>query len=261
MPITGHFGADVTGVDLRAIDDATLAELVDRLHEHLVLFFHDQSLDDGAQLDLARRIGEPYMHPIALEFGARDALVEHIIDDEQHRPFQDHWHTDISWIGTPPTYGFLRAIELPPTGGDTCWLDARAAHDTLPDELRDRVDALAAHHHIGMGTAFSDKAGDDTMRSVREKFPGVKHPVVTTHPPSGRKCLYVNEGFTDSIGGDDGILLGQLLHHLRTPNIQLRHSWRAGDVVIWDERATQHYAVADFWSARREMARITIGAR
>jgi taurine dioxygenase len=260
-PITGHFGAEVSGVRLDSLDERTVGSVVDALHEHLVLVFHDQHLDDETQLALARALGDPYVHPIARTHGVTDAIVEHIVDDREHRPFQDQWHTDISWIDEPPAYGVLRAVELPERGGDTCWLDARAAHDALPDAQRAALEGRTAHHAIGMGTAFADKAGTDVLAAMREQFPGVHHPVVRVHEPSGRRCIYVNEGFTASIDGDDGSLLASLLGHVRNPNFQMRHRWRPGDVVLWDERATQHFAVADFWPRRREMARITVGAR
>jgi alpha-ketoglutarate-dependent taurine dioxygenase len=259
-PLTGQFAAEVQGIDLAAVDDTTAEEILDALEEHLVLVFRDQHLDDETQLALARRLGEPYVHPIAREFGATEALVEHIVDDEAHRPYQDQWHTDISWVPEPPTYAVLRAVDLPTRGGDTCWLDARAALDTLSATTRARLDGRTARHAVGMGTAFADKAGPEILATLRERFPGVDHPVITLHPPSGRACLFVNEGFTQAIDGDDGSLIAELFHHLRNPNHQFRHHWRAGDVVLWDERATQHFAVADFWPARREMARITIRA-
>jgi alpha-ketoglutarate-dependent taurine dioxygenase len=265
--LTGRFGAEVSQVRLAGVDDRGAKDLRDALHEHLVLVFRDQVLGDDEQLAVARRLGAPYVHPIAREFGATEARVEHIVDDVDHHPYQDQWHTDVSFVDEPPRYGSLRAVDLPESGGDTLWLDARAAYDSLPDHVRASIEEVRALHAPGIAKAFAAKAGGDVARAISEKFPGVEHPVVVEHRESGRRCLYVNEGFTKRIVGlpddEERALRHRLFHHLRNPNHQLRHTWRPGDVVLWDEQATQHFAVADFLPARREMARITIagGAR
>jgi taurine dioxygenase len=227
-PRAGHLGADVRGVDLRVpLSGRDLAELRRLLDAHLVLFFPDQDIDDDQQLAFALRFGDPYVHPIARAGGTTTARCEHIVDDPEHPPFQDRWHTDVSWDLTPPTYGTLRAIEMPDRGGDTIWASTYAAYDALSPVMRQVVEPMEALHTMGAS-----------------------------------RYLNVNREFTASIVGmtedESAALLGFLTHHVAEPNFQVRHSWTVGEVAIWDERATQHFAVADFMPARREMGRVAV---
>lgn len=261
--LAGHLGAEVHGIDLREpLDEARTDQLRGLLDEHLVLFFPGQDLDDDQQLAFALRFGEPYLHPIARANGAVTAGCEHIVDDAEHPPFQDRWHTDVSWDVTPPAYGTLRAIDLPPKGGDTIWASAYAAYDALSPVMQRMLEGLDAHHTMGASRSFLSKAGPEAVARTLEAFPGAVHPVVGTHPSTGRRYLAVNREFTQSIVGmepeESDALLGFLTTHVTQPNFQLRHSWTVGDVAIWDERATQHFAVADYVPARREMGRVAV---
>jgi taurine dioxygenase len=262
-PRAGHLGADVRGVDLRVpLSGRDLAELRRLLDAHLVLFFPDQDIDDDQQLAFALRFGDPYVHPIARAGGTTTARCEHIVDDPEHPPFQDRWHTDVSWDLTPPTYGTLRAIEMPDRGGDTIWASTYAAYDALSPVMRQVVEPMEALHTMGASRAFIAKAGKEATARAAEAFPGSVHPVVGVHPRTGRRYLNVNREFTASIVGmtedESAALLGFLTHHVAEPNFQVRHSWTVGEVAIWDERATQHFAVADFMPARREMGRVAV---
>jgi taurine dioxygenase len=262
-PRAGHLGADVRGLDLRRPLAADVLEDVRRLlDEHLVLFFPDQHLDDDQQLAFALQFGEPYVHPIARASGRDAAGCEHIVDDPEHPPFQDRWHTDVSWDLTPPSYGTLRAIDLPPRGGDTVWASAYAAYDALSPVMQQVIEPLEALHTMGASRAFLAKAGPEAVARAAEAFPGSVHPVVGTHPRTGRRHLAVNREFTASIVGmtdeESAALLAFLTLHVTSPNFQVRHSWTVGDVAVWDERATQHFAVADFMPERREMGRVAV---
>ncbi|MFA5884148.1 MAG: TauD/TfdA family dioxygenase [Acidimicrobiia bacterium] len=259
QPLNTAIGARITGVDLRAVDDATFAALHDALSEHLVVFLPAQELTDADQLALIRRFGDDYVHPIARASGITESTVGHIVDDQEHPPFQDEWHTDVSWDPAPPTYGMLRAIEMPERGGDTIWASTYAAYDALSPTMQAMLDGLVAFHDMGRGTAFLTKSGEDLVRKAAELCPGAEHPVVRTHPATGRRHLYVNRGFTRRIVGlhpaESDALLDLLFRHCEHPGFQVRYEWAEGDVAIWDERPTLHFAVADHFPQRREMAR------
>ncbi len=262
-PRAGHLGADVTGIDLSApLAPDARSRIQDLLHEHLVLFFPDQHLDDEQQLAFALQFGRPYVHPIGRANGRTTAGCEHIIDDAEHPPYQDKWHTDVSWDSTPPVYGTLRAIDLPPKGGDTIWASMYAAYDALSPVMQQLLEPLEARHTMGSATSFVTKAGAEAVARAAAAFPPAVHPVVAVHPATGRKYLNVNREFTESIVGmtdaESRALLGFLTDHATHPNFQVRHSWTVGQVVIWDERPTQHFAVADYMPARREMGRVAV---
>ncbi len=264
-PLAGALGAEVVGVDLAApLDEETLADLHALLDRHLVLFFADQAISDDEQLAFASRFGAPYVHPIARTLGRTTAGVEHIIDSVEHPPYQDRWHTDVSWDPFPPVYGFLRAAEVPSRGGDTIWASMYAAYDALSPAMQQIVEPLVAVHDMGSMRAFIEKAGVEAVARTREQFPGAEHPVVGVHPSTGRRYLNVNREFTDRIVGmhadESAALLGLLVQHATNPNFQCRHSWTLGELAIWDERCTQHFAVADYLPERREMARVVVGA-
>ncbi|HEV8298957.1 MAG TPA: TauD/TfdA family dioxygenase [Acidimicrobiales bacterium] len=262
VPCGGRLGAIVHGADLRRPLTTGLRHAIEALlYEHLVLFFPEQHLDDEQQLAFAGQFGGPYTHPLGRGAG-RAVRCEHIVDDVEHPPYQDKWHTDVSWDDSPPTYGTLRAIDLPSRGGDTIWASMYAAYDALSPVMQAAIEPLRATHTMGSATSFVSKAGAELVARVREQFPGAEHPVVGIHPTTGRRYLNVNAEFTASIVGmtdaESRALLSFLTAHAAHPNLQLRHSWHVGEVAIWDERCTQHFAVADYLPERREMGRVAV---
>lgn len=263
--LTSVLGAEITGLPrVDTIDDTTLAELLRLVHEHQVVFIADQhDLDDAGHLAFMLRIGAPYVHPLARVAGRTEPMVERIVDDADHPPFQDRWHTDVSWDVEPPRIGSLRPIDMPATGGDTLWASTIAAYETLSPKLRDTLDGLTAHHDIGSGEAFRSKGGEEVFRMARELLPDTRHPVIGTHPVTGRRSLDVNKQFTRRIvelePDESDALLGFLVDHAVHPNHCLRHTWSIGELCLWDERTTQHFATADHYPARREMARVAVG--
>lgn len=263
--MTGVLGAVVTQVNLKGpLAAGLVAAIEDALFEHLVLFFPDQHLDDPQQEAFARCFGTPYVHPLGRLFGGREARVERIVDSQESHPYQDRWHTDVSFDSEPPAIGTLRAIEIPAFGGDTLWASTRAAYEALPERLCQRLAGLVAIHDSGTGEAFAEKAGEELTRRLQEAYPGTEHPVVGTHPVTGRHHLYVNRQFTRRIAGvppaESDALLAEIYSYIENPNFQLRHSWTPGDVGLWDERATWHFAAADHFPQRREMGRLTVTA-
>jgi len=264
--VTGALGAVVTGLDLKQpVPAESFAALEAALFEHLVLFFPEQHLDDAQQEAFARRFGSPYIHPLGRLLGVTEARVERIVDSDTSHPYQDRWHTDVSFDVTPPTIGTLRAIEIPAFGGDTLWASTRAAYESLSEGLRDRLEGLVAIHDSGDGKAFAEKAGAELAAKLERAYPGTRHRMVEVHPVTGRRHLYVNRQFTRRIEGlasnESDALLEEVYSHVENPNLQLRHAWRAGDVGLWDERATWHFAAADHYPQRREMGRMVVTAQ
>jgi taurine dioxygenase len=223
--------------------------------------FPGQHLDDDQQLRFALQFGDFYVHPMARATspGPRAA---HIVDDADHPPFQDQYHTDVSWDLEPPTFGVLRMIDRPPRGGDTVFANMYTAYERLSETMRRCIEGLTAWHDMGPGIAFRSKSGDAVTDAAAALQPGAEHPVVGEHPLTGRRFLYVNRGFTRRICGlhedESDALLRVLIDHTTSPNFQVRWNWSVGDVVMWDERCTQHFAVADFFPLRREVARVNV---
>lgn len=262
-PAAGALGATVHGLDLsRSLADADVERVLALLDEHLVLFFPGQHVDDAQQLAFALRFGEAYVHPLGKLRGATAAEVGHIVDSVETPPYQDRWHTDVSWDFEPPTYGVLRAVEMPERGGDTLWADAYAAYESLSPPMKDAIEDLQALHDMGSARAFVSKAGADLVARTQAAYPGAVWPVVGTHPRTGRRYLNVNSEFTSHIVGmerdESTAILRVLTDKFLSPNLQVRYRWTVGDVAIWDERSTQHFAVADYLPARREMARVVV---
>ena len=261
-PVGGTLGVEVRGVDAGALQPQDVEAIGRLLDEHQVVFLPDQHLDDEQHLAFAHAFGAPYVHPLGRRDPRATGRVERIIDSPERPPYQDKWHTDVSWDPEPPTYGTLRAIELPPRGGDTIWVNMYAVFDALSAPMREFLATLQALHTMGSMAAFRTKAGDELVDWAQANFPGALHPLAPVHPGSGRRYLYANAEFTASI---DGLTKGEsdaLLRHLAdvtaNPNTHLRYRWTVGDLVIWDERCTQHFAVADYLPHRREMARIAV---
>jgi taurine dioxygenase len=261
-PAAGALGAIVEGIDLRpTLSAAAVDDLHELLLEHLVLFFPGQHLDDDQQLRFALQFGEFYAHPMARATSSAPRAA-HIVDDAEHPPFQDQYHTDVSWDSQPPTFGVLRMIDRPPRGGDTVFANMYTAYDRLSDTMKGCIDGLTAWHDMGPGVAFRSKSGDAVTDAARSLQPGAEHPVVGEHPITKRRYLFVNRGFTRRICGlheaESDALLRCLLDHTTSANFQVRWVWSVGDVVMWDERCTQHFAVADFFPLRREVARVNV---
>ena len=264
-PAAGALGAIVEGIDLRrALHSDEIDDVHQLLLEHLVLFFPNQHLDDDEHLRFALSFGDFYTHPIA-RAARQGPRAGHIVDDADHPPFQDQYHTDVSWDSEPPTFGVLRMIDRPASGGDTVFANMYTAYDRLSDTMKGCIDGLVAWHDMGEGKAFRSKSGDAATDTALELQPGAEHPVVGVHPVTRRRFLNVNRGFTRRICGmhkdESDALLRCLVDHATSPNFQVRWNWTVGDVVLWDERCTQHFAVADFYPQRREVARVNVTSR
>ena len=265
-PLTRSFGAVVSGVDLsKDLADSAVAGLSELLVERKVLFFRNQPITPQAQRDFAARFGTLHVHPI---YPVLPELPEILLLDNHASflPDNDNWHTDVTFSKTPPLAGILAAKHIPPVGGDTLWSDSTAAYEALSEPLRRFLDGLTARHSVAKSFPperwQSDPAFKERYERAVAKHPPVDHPVVRTHPVSGRKGLFVNEGFTTHINGikprESEALLKFLFAHAGQPEFILRWRWSVDDVAFWDNRNTQHYAVADYLPERRTMHRATV---
>ena len=259
-PLTATIGAEVGGVDLADdLSDATVAELRALLLEWKVLFVRNQhALDRDAHVALGRRFGDLEVHPITPEGQAHPEVF--VIPAGGTFKAPGVWHSDVTWRPEPSMGSILRAVELPPLGGDTLWADMGAAYDLLDDATKEAIDGLVAFHDFVRAFGWNRSAEDQAR--MREEHPTQEHPVVRTHPETGRKTLYVNAAFTcgikDMEQADAVALLDRLERQSAIPDVQCRFRWEPGSVAFWDNRATQHIVSNDFLPARRVMERVTI---
>lgn len=257
-------GAEVFDVDLAAgIDDATFAIVHQAFLNHGVLFFRDQApLTAERQTEFARRLGPLHTHPAAPADDDESAIF--VIHAHKDSPVANGngWHTDVSCDAAPPMATMLQ-IKMLPTGGggDTLFTSTEAAYAALDDSWRDRLRGLQARHeseHVYRGR-YADRGVDDSDAVYPESI----HPVVRTHPETGRPGIYVNRSFTTEIIGlepdESRRLLQRLFAHIERPEFQIRLRWNENDVALWDNRSLQHFAVWDYWPNERKGTRVSIG--
>ncbi len=243
-PLTGCIGAEVAGVDLNRLDDALWNEIRAVWLDHLVLFFPDQHLDPDAHAALGGRLGELEIHPYIPKLD--DDHPQIVVLDSDQGAKADTWHTDVTFSATPPLASILQMIECPPSGGDTLWSNQYLAYETLSDPVRDLLDGLSAVH---------------TAMPFGHPEVNATHPVVRTHPETGRRSLFVNRTFTSHIvelrREESAALLEHLYRWSEQPRFQCRYRWRPGTLGMWDNRCTQHHAVNDY-NDRRVIHRVTV---
>jgi len=265
-PLTPTIGAVVEGVDLSQGVSADLAEaLRQALLQHQVIFFEDQHMTPVQHRDFAARFGALHTHP--LYPGVPEAPELFILDNHAGNPTDnDAWHTDVTFIETPPMGSILYARSLPPSGGDTIWANMRAAYEALSPTFREFLSGLDAVHDFARGFPqqgiVANASGAEKHAKALAEHPPVLHPVVRTHPETGEDGLFVNFGFTARIKGlrrkESDAILNMLFEHVTRPEFQVRWRWSDNAVAFWDNRVTQHYAVNDYLPARRVMNRATI---
>lgn len=264
--ISAAIGAKVSGVDLcSGITDVQRDEILDALHRYHVLFFENQPLSPIQHRDLAAKFGDLHVHP----FYPHDSEVEEIIvldTNDDNPPDSDTWHTDVTFIETPPMGALLSARVLPPSGGDTLWLSCIAAYEALSPAMQGFLSSLTAEHDMAASFTVERYGNSDEVRErlaeARRKNPPVVHPVIRTHPVTGKKGLFVNASFTTRImeltAAESASLLAYLAVHVAKPEFTVRWKWKPYDLAFWDNRLTQHYATADYMPHRRVMHRATI---
>jgi taurine dioxygenase len=268
--IGGSLGAEIAGVDLSAsVSDEVMAELRAALLDHLVIFFRDQRLTPERQLAFARRWGEIHFHPFMEGMKAHPEILEIVKRPEEKRNFGGTWHTDQMFSPQPAMGTMLYAKEVPPAGGDTMFTNQYLAYETLSDAMKHMLAGLrticVGDHFKGHGGRSRKEvmAGQSTMQV---KDPGnvqttSLHPLVRTHPETGRKLLYVGshvhglEGMKDE---ESEPIVDYLMRHSSRPEFTCRFRWETGSMAFWDNRCVQHFAVNDYQGETRVMHRITI---
>jgi taurine dioxygenase len=266
-PIAGACGAEIRGVDVGApLDDATIGDIRQALLDHCVIFFRDQVLDVAQQKAFARRFGDIFIHPNYNGVVPDPEILEVRREPGDERIVGEHWHSDTTMMAEPPLGAILYALEVPPFGGDTIFANQYAAYDALSDGMKTMLGKLRAVHsdrlvagpQAGMNAKRSTKVREDA--AWRETI--AAHPVVRTHPETGRKLLFVNASYTVGFEGmteaESRPLLGYLLEHGNRPEFTCRFRWHKGSIAFWDNRCTKHIAVHDAGPHRRVMRRVQI---
>ncbi|MER5275619.1 TauD/TfdA family dioxygenase [Streptomyces sp. NPDC002809] len=258
--IGGHIGAEVIGVDLSSeLSGPVFSQVRQGLLEHKVLFFRDQKITDEDQLAFAGRFGPlTQKHPMMRTLDGKPQVIA--VDGEDQRA--DHWHTDISFTPTPSMGTTLRSVVLPPYGGDTMVANGEAAYKQLPSELREIADRLWAVHtnHAEQPRLGTDR-GEATRKAFLAKRFETAHPVVRVHPESGEPSLFLG-GFAQRLTGltlrESRPIIDVLQSYVHRPENVARWTWRPGDVLIFDNRNTQHFAVNDYGSHKRVLNRVSV---
>jgi taurine dioxygenase len=261
VPLTPVIGAEIHGANLTDLGEPAFAAIRQALVDHGVVFFRDQPhLAPEAQIAFARRFGELHAHPAAPHLeGFPEVFVIHT--HAQSRIANGNgWHTDVSCDEEPPLGTLLQLHDLPGCGGDTLFASMYAAFETLSPAMQAFLTTLTARHeseHVYRGR-YADRGVDDSGRV----YPSAVHPVVRTHPESGRQALYVNPSFTTRINelaaDESRALLDFLYRHQQRPEFQVRFQWSANAIALWDNRCTQHFALWDYWPEERKGHRVTI---
>ncbi|MCP5155233.1 MAG: TauD/TfdA family dioxygenase [Ectothiorhodospiraceae bacterium] len=262
--VGGVIGATVDGIDLaRPLSATQVREVRAALLEHLVLFFSNQSLGPGELLAAARNFGEPSVYPFVKGVDGFPEVTEVLKLETETHNFGGVWHSDTSYLERPPMAGILHARELPPCGGDTVFSSSIAAYESLTPAMQAMLAPLRAVNSSAKADAATGRADRLRDRSSGRREPAeAVHPVVRTHPETGRKSLYVSRGHTLRIEGmtqaESAPLLDYLSDLQTRPEFSYRFRWTPGAVAFWDNRCTQHYAVNDYHGHRRSMLRVTL---
>jgi taurine dioxygenase len=261
--LTANIGVELRGVDLRAgIDESIVDVLRTAIGEHHVVVLRRQHLSAEQHATLARAFGPIQASPVQLAAGRQGAEgpVSTIEDTAARPPAGFPWHTDVSWTSEPPGLGFLSAVVIPEFGGDTIWASTAAIYDALPPEVRQLCEESTVFHapDASLLASVERHHGAEVANRLRRQHSGIEHPLVQTHPITGRKSLFLSPLYARRIVGPDGAdgrLLARLHSMLDDPHIQVRWRWQAGDLAIWDETNTCHRALTDHYPQRRVMRR------
>lgn len=264
-PVAGALGAEVSGVDLFGpLDDATVAAVRRAWLEHGVIFFRDQELPPAAFLAFARRFGEPIEYPFVKGLPEAPEIIPVLKQADERVNFGGIWHSDTAYLDIPPMASMLIAREVPPAGGDTLFASMYLAYEALSDGMKRLLEGLRGINSSAsadVSKTREDRMKDSARADARQEYVAT-HPIVRTHPETGRKALYVNVAHTVGIEGltreESAPLLSYLYQHQIKPEFTCRFRWRPRSIAFWDNRCVQHNAVNDYQGHRRLMHRITL---
>jgi taurine dioxygenase len=263
-PIAGALGAELHGIDLsQNLSSEVTAEIRRLLVEYQVVFFRDQIISPAQHKVLAESFGPLQTHPAydTVEGFPQITILESTAD----KPSKiEAWHTDMTFRAHPPLGAVLYAKICPPQGGDTLWASTTKAYDSLSEPMQNFLSELTAEHDFrhGFKESLEEPGGAERLAQAVADNPPVCHPVIRTHPESGKKVIFVNSMFTTRIlelsKTESEALLRFLFNHVITPEFSCRFQWRPNSIAIWDNRSTQHKPINDYFPAHRKLHRITI---
>ena len=263
-PYSPTIGGEISGIDLRQpLTDDQVEGIRAALLDRKVLFFRDQNITTDQHLDFARNFGDLEVHPFAPHKDGYPEILA-ITHDRDHPGQENGWHSDVTWRQQPSLGSVLRCIECPPRGGDTLFADMYAAYDGLPAVIQELVEGrLALHDFEGFRARLRKRGATEAeLEDFNKAYPNPQHPLIRSHPETGRKGIYVNAAFTKHIIGmereESARLLAILYHQASMPEYQCRFHWAANSMAFWDNRACQHYAASDYWPQIRRVERATI---
>lgn len=262
-PLTTVIGAEIHGVDLsQPLSPDTRKSIDQALLDHMVIFFRDQDITPAQQLDFGRQFGEVYCPAMARQEPNHPDIM--LLDQRAPKgEGSDNWHYDATFMERPPLGSILKAVRLPSLGGDTCFANMAAAFEALSPSIQGMLEGLSAIHDLSSQLRIAIDRGISSADydALRAEWPPVTHPVVRTHPVTGRKALFVNkntgsrlEGLTDK---ENALILPFLFDHVRAPEFQCRFRWEPNSVAFWDNRCVQHCGIPDY-EERRIMHRVTV---
>jgi taurine dioxygenase len=258
-PMTPAIGAEIFDIDLAADDiSQRIPDIRSALLKYGVIFFRDQELTQAQHIAFAREFGDLEIHPATPKDQPNPEVLQ-IAHGPKSRGQENNWHSDVTWREKPSLGSILLAREVPDVGGDTCFANMHLGYERLSDQMKRYCEGLTAVHDIAR--VFARRLGK-APEELHDKFPPVTHPVIRTHPETGERVIYVNNGFTSHIEGLAADESRWLLDHLYKAawdvEVQCRFRWRKGSIAFWDNRVCQHFAVSDYFPARRVMERVTV---
>jgi taurine dioxygenase len=268
-PVSRALGAELAGIDLADVSDATFDTIMQAWRDHLVLVFRGQTLSDAAFLEFSARLGELDLAPITVTGKPyipelpHLAIISNVVENGEAIGGLGNseliWHTDMSYVDNPPVASLLYALEVPETGGDTGFCNMYAAYDALPDDLKRRIASLTCKHDASHNSAGETRKGFKNNFANRDDIPGAVHPLVCAHPETGRPVLYLGRranAYIPELSPEDGdALLDEIWSYTTRPEHFWAHQWQAGDIVMWDNRSTMHRRDDFDQSTRRIMHR------
>jgi taurine dioxygenase len=264
QPLSGAVGAEITGVDLGAAGGNTIAEIRKIWLDRGVIFFRDQDLPPAKFLAVAKQFGEVVEYPFVKGLEGFPEIIPVVKLEHETKNFGGIWHTDTAYLDKPPMATMLVARETPPFGGDTLFANMYLAYETLSDGMKRMLDGLIAINKSAKADVTrtrEDRVKDSGKTEAKKEYVS-EHPVVRTHPETGRKALYVNVGhtahFKDMTEEESAPLLNYLFQHQTRPEFTCRFSWKPGSVAFWDNRCVLHNPVNDYHGYRRVMHRVTL---